>query len=244
MGTIRKSGNEYYIEFEARGLKYQQKAGTDKQKAEALLTEVEAKIRKGEMDAVVRDADTFLFLEDYLREAAGRFDPRSARRVRAAVAHFSGFLRDHFPKIERLSEVTPKIIEAYKTQLARQPAPRVKPHTINLTLFLLRDMMDFAVKTGYLNDNPTLHIRLVRKGPARVPRTIPDEDLPVAETGDFTQVLERWRAKTGESAPVLRNSLAKKLLQKGAAPVRLYHIMGLTDVARIVYYTCFVPEMV
>ena len=44
MGTVRKIGNEYYIEFYARGLLYQQKAGQQKEVAEQMLKEVEEKM--------------------------------------------------------------------------------------------------------------------------------------------------------------------------------------------------------
>ena len=44
MGEIKKIGEEYYIEFYARGLKYQQQAGTDKRQAEELLRNIEEKI--------------------------------------------------------------------------------------------------------------------------------------------------------------------------------------------------------
>ena len=55
MGTIRKIGDEYFIEFFARGLKYQQKIGLDPARAEQALKEIEAQIARGEALTIVRE---------------------------------------------------------------------------------------------------------------------------------------------------------------------------------------------
>jgi integrase len=37
----------------------------------------------------------------------------------------------------------------------------IKTHVVNLTLFLLRDILEYAITCGYMHDNPTLHVRLL-----------------------------------------------------------------------------------
>lgn len=160
MGTVKKIGDTYYVEFEARGLKYQQIAGTDEKAAWALLANIEAKIRGGEMGAVVRDAPLAVYFRDLDQYIQRTYPPSTARRLRSAAGHFQGFLKDKYPQNERLSQVTPKLIEEYKFFLLKSGRP-VKPWIINFTLLLLRETFEYAVKTGHLNDNPTLHIKLI-----------------------------------------------------------------------------------
>ena len=92
MGTVKKIGNEFYIEFEARGLKYQQKAGTSEDAAYALLYEIESKIRNGQMGAIVRDVDMDIFLHDFIEHARGLHTPRTIERFTDLIANFQRFL--------------------------------------------------------------------------------------------------------------------------------------------------------
>lgn len=159
MGTIHKIGDTYYIEFEARGLKYQQKAGDDEVKARELLAATEEKIRRGEMSAVVRDVPIEIFVKDFAEFSVKNYPPRTDSRLQAALKHFTDFLARQYPNLFLLSVVTPKIIEEYKFFYARGGS---KPWRINFTLLLLREIFEYAIKMGYLNDNPTLHIRCVQ----------------------------------------------------------------------------------
>ena len=168
MGTIRKIKDEYYIEFFARGLKYQQRAGTDKTYAQKLLSDIESKIAQGEMGTIVRDVDADIFFGDFLEYAQGRFGKKTFQRYKAAVGHFEKFFFERKSAQKKLSGVTPSVLEDYRAQLLKiQKAKGLKPHTVNLTLILLRDVLEYSRKLGYLNDNPMLHIKLVSDVPRR-----------------------------------------------------------------------------
>ena len=67
MGTVRKIGDEYYIEFDARGLTYQRNGGKDKKAATQLLKTIEDKIRKGEMSTVIVDVKAGDFFNNFLK---------------------------------------------------------------------------------------------------------------------------------------------------------------------------------
>ena len=165
MGTIRKIGDDYFIEFHARGLLYQQKAGKDQAAAENLLKEIESKIAKGELLTVVRQIQLESFWENFLKEAESKYPPRTKERLARAVNHFQTFCQNHQAKLQNLSEITPSVIEEYKTQLIKtlknDGSRKWNPKLINLTLLLIREALEFGIKTGFINDNPTLHISLL-----------------------------------------------------------------------------------
>ncbi len=186
MGSIQKIGEDYFIEFYARGLKYQQKIGPDMEMAQKALESIETKIAKGEAATLVRDVDHDIFFEDFLHYASQRHTPKSLARYKSVIEDFKSFLRQECPTITKLSEVTPRIIEQYKSLLIQQ-RPTVKkglsPKAINLTLFFLRDIFEYAIKLGFLNDNPTLHIRLVKVSSAPIPTILTDEELKLVFNG-------------------------------------------------------------
>ena len=75
MGDIRKINDEYYIEFHARGLLYQQKAGKDIARARQLLADIEAKIQQGETGPLVRDVDVDIFFQAFMESAWQEYAP-------------------------------------------------------------------------------------------------------------------------------------------------------------------------
>lgn len=172
MGQIHKIGDEYYIEFTARGLVYQQKAGNDLAKAEVLLRSVEEKIANGEAMTLAREIDWDIFFAEYLKNARMQYHPATIRRLQSTVVNFSEFLKGSCPQVSRLSQITPRVIEDYKNYgIKKRTAATggLNPKVINLTLLLLREILEHGIKTGFINDNPTLHVRLLDSGAPLIP---------------------------------------------------------------------------
>ena len=71
MGSIQKVGDDYFIEFYARGLKYQQKIGSDKQAAQKALDTIESQIAKGVDQTVPPDREFERQSSRTIRDAAG-----------------------------------------------------------------------------------------------------------------------------------------------------------------------------
>lgn len=218
MGTVRKIGDEYYIEFEARGLKYQQKAGPDKTAAEKMLADVEGKIRQGEMGTMVRDADVRVFCEDFLEFAGREYPAATVRRLERLIAHFRQWLADKNPAIEKLSQVTPKVVEEYKFFLLERlkgERESKKAAVVNLTLILLSVFFEYAIRTNFLNDNPTLHIRFAA-----------------------------WSRRRGISDPV-RSEMFRRLrdlILNGVSSEKIFKLSGHRDIARLLGYVPFFSE--
>lgn len=164
MGSIHQIGNEYYIEFYARGLLYRQKAGNDLAKAHALLRSIEEKIARGEALALVRDIDLDIFFAEFLKHAPRQYHPATILRLQTTIDSFIEFINIHYPAAAQLSKVTPRLLEDYKAYVIKKrqdSAKKLNPKIINLTILLLREIFEHGIKTGFINDNPTLHVRLL-----------------------------------------------------------------------------------
>ena len=214
MGQVRKIGEEYYIEFYARGLLYQQKGGNDIVHAQKLLDEIEGKIKQGEMGTIVRDVDLDIFLKTFSEFAQKEYSSKTFSRYSDTIKHFSEFLKKKFPGLKKLSEVTPKVIEDYRFYLSQEAERRkLKPKVLNFTLYLLRDCLDYGITLGYINDNPTLHVRLFSlKGYPQ-----PNINLP-------------------------RNAFIYELCKKGIPLLTIGKRLGFLDIARVMRYSAFVEE--
>ena len=167
MGQIRKVGETYYIEFYARGLMYSQIAGTDLTAAQKLLEETEKTIAGGEALTVVRHIDLSVFLDQFMVYAAQEFGPKSATRFKALIEHFQDFLKWQCPNVKELAQITPSVLEAYKASRL----PLTKPHLVNFSFLLLREILDYGIKLGFINDNPTVHVRLLKLQDRSFPQT-------------------------------------------------------------------------
>ena len=205
MGTVRKVGDTYYIEFFARGLLYSQIAGPDLKAAQELLEKTEATIGAGEALTVVREIDLEAFFTQFLAYASQEFNARSAARFKNAIEHFSRFLKDQYPQAKQLSKVTPRVVEDYKASLDSK-----NPVLTNFTLLLLREILDHGIKLGFINDNPTLHVRLLPLPPRKRPLTA-------------------------------RYKFAQELLSKGVPLSKVFKLLKLSDIAKMMYYANFIP---
>jgi hypothetical protein len=157
MGQIKKVGDLYYIEFYARGLMYTQAAGSTEEAARKMLEQVESTIAQGESLTVVREMELDVFFEEFEEYASLKFSPKSLLRFKSAWKHWMAFLGAAYPYITKIAEVTPVVVESYKVALLKTSRPKVT----NFTLLLLREILDYGIRIGFINDNPSLHITLV-----------------------------------------------------------------------------------
>ncbi len=257
MGKVHKIGEEYYVEFEARGLKYQQKAGPDEQAAWKLLAEIEGKIKNGEMGIMVRDVDVDIFWRDFINDAKSQHTMKTVQRFLLTIEHFDAFCKTDFSEVKKLSQLTPKVFERYRAYLIKISSEKylkVKPRAINLTLMLLRGIFDYAIKLGYLNDNPVLHIRMLVPVAAHAPRCWDEKkfndfvqrhgavlaDKSGQDLENFLrQGLDDREFEDHVSLPILRNSFARYVLRRGMAFVKLYKFLGYDDIVKTVRYIGF-----
>jgi site-specific recombinase XerD len=208
LGQIRKINDVYYIEFYARSLLYSQVAGSDLEQAQKLLQQVEEKIAGGEALTMARHIDLPDFFERFVAEAKTQsYSPKSVQRFTSTINHFSGFLSNDFPQVHQLAQLTPVVLESYKANLVKTQKSKV----VNLSILLIRDILEFGIKLGFINDNPSLHVRL----------------LP-------------W-PKAPQRKLTARYGLAQQLLAKGVGISKLAQLLKLADISRVIYYGNLIP---
>jgi len=208
LGQIRKINDVYYIEFYARGLLYSQPAGQTQEQAEVLLAQVEAKIAGGEALTITRHIELVDFFGRFLIEARNQsHSVKTLQRFSSTITHFNSFLQAEFPQVHQLAQLTPSVFESYKAYLAKTRKSKI----VNLTILLLREILEYGIKLGFINDNPTLHLRL----------------LP-------------W-PKSPKRKPTERHDKIKQLLSKGVGVGKLAQLLNFRDIARILYYSNLIP---
>jgi len=208
LGQIRKINDVYYIEFHARGLLYSQVAGPNLETAQELLASVEQMIAGGEALTIPRHIDLPDFFERFIIEAKVQgHSSASILRLSQVIKHFSSFIANNYPKLHQLDGLTPAVMESYKIFLVRSQKVKI----VNLTILLIRDVLDFGIKLGFINDNPSLHVRL----------------LP-------------WPKRLARK-PTARYKQAEQFLSKGVGVTRLALLLRITDLARIIYFADLIP---
>lgn len=309
MGRILEINGEYYVEFFGNGLRFQKKAGQSYEEALRKLKSIEESLDTGALKVDPSKVTVDMFCGRYRSFCEEVHPPKTAQRFKQALDHFIQFLNRQLSGDRYLPEITPRTIELYKESLVKQFPQR--PHLINFTLYLIRDILQFSITLGWLNDNPTLHTPFL-KTPGRVaPRIYPDsrieqicsglneKDLLVfkfmlgtgmtpaelkrlkweqvnfksqtieIETGSegttctrmvpmdyYLQeiikragenksgspfVFEHPQLPDGVSPMVLRNTFAKRLIERGVSLSQLYKLIGLDDIAKVFRYQAFLP---
>ena len=135
-----------------------------------------------------------------------QYSPKTVERF-TTINHFSGFLSEDFSQVHQLAQLTPVVLESYKAYLVKTQKAKV----VNLSILLMRDILEFGIKLGFINDNPSLHVRL----------------LP-------------W-PKAMERKPTARYELAQQLLPKGVGLSKLTQLLKLPDISRAVYFANLIP---
>jgi len=182
-------------------------AGSNIEDAQKLLDEVEGKIAGGEALTIVRHIDLPDFFERFLSDAKLQHTPQTVLRFKSLIGHFSHFLSMDFSQVKQLAQLTPVVIESYKIYLSKTKKPKI----VNLSILLLRDILEFGIKLGFLNDNPSLHVRLLA-----------------------------W-PRTSERKSTARYQMAKQLLSKRVGLSKLTQLLKLSDISRSVYFAPLIP---
>lgn len=182
MGRILKVNGEYFVEFYGNGLRFRKKAGADLESAQTKLAEIEASMEESALKVDVSQVTIDMFSTQYLSYAQQVHQVKTFQRLRHVWQHFCDFLNPHLTSHRYLREITPQRIDQYKQHLLQLDLSP-KPRFINFSLFLLRDILQYAIKLGWLNDNPTVHIQNVPMPIRKIPATYYEEDLTALTAG-------------------------------------------------------------
>jgi len=180
MGEIKKIEDEYYVEFVARGLTYQQRGGKSKKEAQKLLKDIEAKIAQGELGTLDHDVDVDIFLKTFLEYAKKEHSAQTYLRFIQCIKYFEEFLNKETDSVVKLSDLTPRIIEQFICFLKDHADFKERDSNttaINLQIYLMREILQHGITLGNINDNPTLHVVFLKGRQGKRPETLNEEEL-------------------------------------------------------------------
>lgn len=203
MARIYQRRDVYYIDYSVNGQRVRKRVGSSKRIAELALKDIEVKLAKGEIGIVEDDHTIPAFFEEYLVFSKTNHSEKTFVRYKAIINHFLKFLEKH-PRMTELSHLSTKVFEDYKTWrktqyvmpngqpvLEGKPAPETaragaKANTINMELGTLRTILNQAIKWGYLRQNPTKGINMLKVTDAKKPRFLNEEECKklLAECGE------------------------------------------------------------
>jgi integrase len=170
MGVFRR--NDYWCVdyYDDRGKRHRQKIGSRKKDAEEALAQIKIKIASGDFvppkdrdDGKESCPEVISFHEfvaqDYLPWSQTQHSVNHhVRQKRALNAHLLPYLKGC-----SLGSISPKLVERYKTRRCQ----KANNATINRELSCLKQICKLAVRCGYLEEDPTRDVTILKETPAK-----------------------------------------------------------------------------
>ncbi len=180
MGRILKIKDAYFVEFLGNGLKFRKKAGATREEAEQKLAAIEESMRVTALDVDVSTVSIHLFQDRFLKYAFNVYPARTFKRLKRSLGQFVAWVVADLSSDAYLKEIVPRHFSAYQNHL-ESVWPAAKPAWINFELFLLETVFSHAIKLGWLNDNPLLHIRPRQEAVRRRPGIYTEDEMAELE---------------------------------------------------------------
>jgi integrase len=153
MGRVFKRGKYWYIDYYADGKRHRTKHGKYRKLAELRLNEIELQIARGELK-IPKDSAIDEFFENFLTYAEAHTSPKTLECYTTVIKSFNEF-RSKLNALNKLSQITPSIIEDFK--LAR--LKEVSKGTVNHNLKILGIIFNRAVKENLIARNPVKEVK-------------------------------------------------------------------------------------
>jgi len=153
---VYQVGKNWYIDFYYEGKRYKESVGAvNKTVAKEKLVIRKREVIQGTYKPKKIETPFEKFREQYLEYSQSNKRPKSAARDEASLKH----LQKTFDS-KRLSDISPFLIEKYKTQRKTEGA---KPMTINHEMACLRHMFTMAMKWGKAEKNPVREVKFLKE---------------------------------------------------------------------------------
>ncbi|MCP4651899.1 MAG: tyrosine-type recombinase/integrase [Candidatus Omnitrophica bacterium] len=160
MGTLRKRGNNWHIDYRAYGQRYRECIGTSRKLAQDVLRKRMVEIAEGK------------FL-DKKKKFTIKFEEFASNYVEVYSKHNKKSWKDDVSRISVLGrtfngmplhKITPLMVEEYKAKRVKE----VKPATVNRELACLKHMFTKAVAWNKAEDNPVKKVKLFKENNKRL----------------------------------------------------------------------------
>lgn len=241
MARIFKRKNVWYIDVRVKGRRIRKRVGRSKRIAELALRDAEVKIARDEFGFTKHDISIDKLIERFLEYNRTNHRLSTARRYKAVTDHIRRYLSEKRPNVVALSQLTPEVIEGYKTfrrdewvnpnGIRVESDDDIKDHTrrgarartVNLELDGLKTMLNLAIRWDYLRDNPVKQVKPLKTDDRKAIRFLTVEEcdkLLQAATAIFYPILLTF-LNTGLRKAELENLLWEDIdLSRGRILVR------------------------
>jgi integrase len=149
-----RNGAYWYLDYAVDGRRVRKRVGKSKRLAELALADVQVKIERKEIGFQAKDKNLSDFITEYLEYAKTNKSHGSYVRNEIVLRTFKSFA-----KIERLSSVTPRLIEDYKSFRLEGGT---KASTINTELNTIKAALNRGLTLGYLSQNPCREVKKLK----------------------------------------------------------------------------------
>lgn len=163
-----KKGTYWYLDYAVDGRRVRKRVGRLKRLAELALADIQVKLERKELGFQSKDKNFADFIREYLDDAKTNKSKGSYVRNEIVLRTFS-----EFAGVDRLRAVTPQLVEKYK---AKRLEHGTKPSTINTEINTIKAMLNRAVASNYLAQNPCKQIKKL-KAPRKQVRYLSGEEI-------------------------------------------------------------------
>jgi integrase len=176
-----KGRKVWYIDYTVSGIRYRRRIGHSKAVAEMALKEAEINALRGELNLkqpMITLDDFFSLFDEY---SMTNHAPASRIRYNNIVENFKRFLHEKKLRLS-VAHLTPKIFEDYKSYRRRIPLNKgiiAKTNTVNMEIKTLRSILNYAIKWGYLRNNPTTGVKKLKVVDAKKPRFLSSAEIKI-----------------------------------------------------------------
>jgi len=160
MGSVRKRGAKWYIDYRCNGKRYIESIGPSKKSAQNVLHKRLTEIAEGKhLDK--RDLKPLLF-KDFSQDYITKYSKVNKRSWRDDVSRLKKLNRFFGEKC--LHEITPEMIEEYKSRGING----FSPATVNRELACMKHLYTIAIKWGKVTRNPVKDVKLFKESNSRL----------------------------------------------------------------------------
>jgi len=183
-----KGESIWYLDYSYRGVRHRKKVGKSKQVAKLALADIELQIARGEWNLTSSDMSLEQFIEEFKKFSKVNHSTASYIRYGNIVQNFRSYLAVRRLNLN-LGHLDSKLFEDYKIWRRTTPLHKnitAKTNTVNMEIKTIRTILNYAIKWGYLKENPTKGVSKLKVTDALQPRFLSKEEIKMllANCGD------------------------------------------------------------
>ena len=164
---LYKRHNKWYIDYYYQGRRVREAVGTNKSVAENALATRKADIARGKFKISDLQSNTSFaeLAEEYIKYA--KENKKSWKRDVTSLKNLLPIFENR-----RLSDVTPRMIEKYKSERRKEG---LAPATVNRELACMKHMYNLAILWEMTRKNPVAKVKFFKERNKRIEFLIPEE---------------------------------------------------------------------